>query len=199
MPAHVPSLTSEAQLLAAYVNQQLDGVANAAFGLTDQQAHLTPTTSTLSIAALVNHVTVATSSWLDRVEAAPDVPDDRPASVEEAAARHAAEWSPSAPIAELISSLRDLQSRVSEVCDSVEVTTAVPVPSDAPWWPKDVESWQIRWVLLHLVEEVARHAGHADIIRESIDGATMYELLAGTEDWPETAWLKPWKPEVANS
>ena len=33
---------------------------------------------------------------------------------------------------------------------------------------------------MHLIEELARHAGHGDIIRESIDGATMYELMAGT-------------------
>ncbi len=38
--------------------------------------------------------------------------------------------------------------------------------------------------------------GHADIIRETIDGATFYPLLAASEGW-ETAWLKPWK--VRNS
>jgi hypothetical protein len=37
--------------------------------------------------------------------------------------------------------------------------------------------WTVRWALLHIIEEFTRHAGHADIIRESIDGATMYELL----------------------
>jgi hypothetical protein len=52
----------------------------------------------------------------------------------------------------------------------------------------------VRWVLLHLIEELARHAGHADIVRESIDGATAYELMAAAEGWPETDWLKPWKP-----
>jgi hypothetical protein len=39
----------------------------------------------------------------------------------------------------------------------------------------------VRWVLLHIIEEFTRHAGHADIIRESIDGATMYELLFALE------------------
>ena len=46
----------------------------------------------------------------------------------------------------------------------------------------------------HLINELARHAGHADIIRESIDGATMYELIAAIEGWPETDWIKPWRP-----
>ena len=47
--------------------------------------------------------------------------------------------------------------------------------------PRDVEAWSVRWVLLHLIEETARHAGHADIVRESIDGAQMYELMAAVE------------------
>jgi hypothetical protein len=41
---------------------------------------------------------------------------------------------------------------------------------------------------------LTRHAGHADIIRESIDGATMYELMAALEEWPETDFVKRWKP-----
>lgn len=49
---------------------------------------------------------------------------------------------------------------------------------DAPWYPEDLESWPLRWVALHLVEECARHAGHADISRESLDGRTAYELNA---------------------
>ena len=36
----------------------------------------------------------------------------------------------------------------------------------------------MRWVLLHLIRETARHAGHADIIRESLDGKTEFELVA---------------------
>ena len=52
----------------------------------------------------------------------------------------------------------------------------------------------MRWVLLHLIEEVGRHAGHADIVRESIDGATMYELKAAAEGWPASDWLQPWEP-----
>ena len=56
--------------------------------------------------------------------------------------------------------------------------------SDVPWFPKDVPAWSVRWVVFHLIEELARHAGQGDIIRESIDGATLYELLAGLEGWP---------------
>ncbi len=69
----------------------------------------------------------------------------------------------------------------------------VPVP-DAPWFPKDVEAWSVRWVLLHLIEETARHAGHADVVREAVDGATAMPLLAAAEGWPESPWVTPWSP-----
>jgi hypothetical protein len=36
----------------------------------------------------------------------------------------------------------------------------------------------MRWVMLHLIREISRHAGHADIIRESLDGKTAFELVA---------------------
>ena len=56
----------------------------------------------------------------------------------------------------------------------------VPVPHDVPWFPQDIDNWTVRWVALHLIEELTRHAGHGDIIRESVDGATMYELMAAS-------------------
>ena len=65
----------------------------------------------------------------------------------------------------------------------------VPVPRDAPWFPADVDFWSARWVLLHLIEETARHAGHADILREAIDGATLFPLLAAYESGTEVKEL----------
>jgi hypothetical protein len=71
---------------------------------------------------------------------------------------------------------------------------AVPVLQGIPWCPADVEAWSVRWVLLHLIEETARDAGHADIIREPIDEATAFPLLTAAEGWPATPWLRPWEP-----
>ena len=50
----------------------------------------------------------------------------------------------------------------------------------------------MRWVILHVINELARHAGHADIVRETIDGATMYDLIAGLEGWEIAGWVTPW-------
>jgi hypothetical protein len=73
-----------------------------------------------------------------------------------------------------------------------DLEVAVRLP-DAPWYPPNREGYSARWVLLHVLEELARHAGHADIVREHIDGATMYELMAGAEGWPATEWMTPWQ------
>ena len=70
----------------------------------------------------------------------------------------------------------------------------VPVDHSVPWNPKDLDNWSVRWVLLHLIQETARHAGHADIIREAVDGGTAYPIMAAAEGWPESPWMKPWQP-----
>ena len=48
----------------------------------------------------------------------------------------------------------------------------------------------MRWFALHQIEENARHAGHADILRESLDGKGAYELNARAdgEEWPPAGW-----------
>lgn len=51
-----------------------------------------------------------------------------------------------------------------------------PLP-EAPWFPPEGRV-SMRWLALHLIRETARHAGHADIIRESLDGKTAFELVA---------------------
>ncbi len=65
----------------------------------------------------------------------------------------------------------------------------VPLPA-APWFP--AEGCTVRWILLHLIEETARHAGHVDLIREAVDGAQSGPLMAAVEGWPEDGWVTPW-------
>ena len=52
----------------------------------------------------------------------------------------------------------------------------------------------LRWILLHMIEETARHNGHVDLIREAIDGATAFPLMAAAESWPTTPWMQPGEP-----
>ena len=101
-------------------------------------------------------------------------------------------------LAVVIAGYDEVAAETTEVIAGIDdLGYPVPVPP-APWNPKDVKEWSVRWVLLHMIEETARHAGHADIIRETVDGATFYPLLAASEGWPDRPWLSPWKPPPRN-
>ena len=193
MPGTVPPVADERDGLIKYLEQQRAGVRNAAYGLTEEQIRLKPTKSAICIGGLIKHVTACERGWVDTM-----LQRSKHESVEEAAAQWGADWQVTADDT-LASLLADYEACARETEEAVagidDLSQPVPVPQDAPWFPKDVEAWSVRWVLLHLIEEVARHAGHADIIREHVDGATMYELLAAAEGWPETPWLKPWNPD----
>jgi hypothetical protein len=98
-------------------------------------------------------------------------------------------------LADVLALYDEVASRTEEVIAGItDLGQPVPVPKEVPWFPKDVDAWSVRWVLLHLIEETARHAGHADIVREHIDGATAFPLMAAAEGWPESPWMTPWKP-----
>ncbi|MBK5223799.1 MAG: DinB family protein [Acidimicrobiia bacterium] len=188
MPGNAPLLTDERSLLLAYVAQQRDGLRNAAFGLTDEQARRVPTAGQLSIGGLIKHVAHTERGWIDMVE-------QRPTSSTQDVYVDSFALGADDSLADVLAGLDAVAAETERVIGAIDdLGQAVPVPKGVPWYPQDIEAWSVRWVLLHLVEEIARHAGHADIVRESIDGATMYELMAAAEGWPATDWLTPWEP-----
>jgi hypothetical protein len=195
MPAQAPPVTDERSALVAYLVQQQDAFRAAIFGLSDEQAgRATASPSTLTVGSLLKHVTQVQESWLRCVLAAPGRPtDDRTMEQKYADHQDAWTWHEHDSVEAALASYDDVSARVLGAVRTVDLDAPVPVPP-APWNPSDIEAWSVRWVWFHLVEELARHAGHADIVREGVDGATMYELVAGREGWPETDWLKPWRP-----
>jgi hypothetical protein len=198
MPAHVPPVRDERESIVAYLDQQRDAFASAAFGLTEEQIRLAPTAGALTMGGLIKHVATCERGWVDRIVAAPGLPEPAAQDVEARAAAYGSDFvvTDEDTLDALLARLGAVGDRTGEVLRTADLGAPVPVPRDAPWFPRDVEAWSVRWVAMHLVEELARHAGHADIVRESIDGATMYELVAGREGWPETPWLKPWRRPV---
>ena len=200
MPAMPGPVVDERQALRDYLFQQQYAFHAMAFGLTDEQARSTPSVSALSVGALIKHATGCQRSWMARVAAAPEPPpaDERP--MEERQAEYADEFTmrPDETLASLLEAFAAQSAETLRLVETADLDAAVPVPRDAPWFPKDVDAWSVRWVMFHMIEELARHAGQGDVIRESIDGATMYELLAGLEGWPETDWLKPFTPANSN-
>jgi hypothetical protein len=186
-----PPVRTEQEGLLAFLGQQRQALRHAAHGLTEEQLRLAPSASALSVGGLIKHVAFTERSWIQGTVLGRT---DQKGSSDEYAAGFAVRDD------ETLADLVALQARVAAdteaaVRDIDDLDLPVPVPRDAPWFPPDIEAWSLRWVLLHLIEESARHAGHADIVRESLDGATQYELLAAAEGWPATDWLTPWAPK----
>jgi uncharacterized damage-inducible protein DinB len=166
-----------------------------AYGLTDEQARMTPTVSALSIGGLVKHVTAMQRTWMTRVAAAPDAPPRDPRPFDQISKDFADQHTMRADetLDGLLKTLAAENANSLHLVETADLDAKVPVPQDIPWFPKGVKDWSVRWVILHVINELTRHSGHADIVRESIDGATMYELLAGLEGWAIDGWVQPWK------
>ena len=193
MPSPAPD---ERQTLLEFLRFNQNAFFAVAYGLTDEQARSKPSVSALSIGGLIKHAAGVQRGWMNRVESAPEFPprDERP--MEEIVAEYEDEYvmRDDETLQELLDKLRAQNEDTLRIFAAADLDAPVPVPHDVPWFPQDLDFWNVRWVALHLIEELTRHAGHGDIIRESADGATMYELMAGIEGWPETDWIKPWKP-----
>ena len=190
MPGQAPFHTDEHDLLLAYVRQQREVLRLAAFGLTDEQARTAAAPpSPLSVGGLIKHVTFVEAGWVDVIlerESSAGGEDDY---VEAFTMR----------TDETLADLLDRSIAVGEETERVvrsipDLGQRVPVPQGVPWYPQDLDAWSVRWVLMHLVAETARHAGHADIVREAVDGATSFPLMAAAEGWPATPWMQPWEP-----
>jgi uncharacterized damage-inducible protein DinB len=187
VPGNVPPVTDERQGLLAYLAQQRDVIRISAYGLTDEQARATPSASALSVGGLIKHVATVERGWMDIVLQSPGHSGE---ADYEANFRMA----PDETLADIFDLYDDVARHTEAViADIPDLDQPVPVPQGVPWFPDDIEAWSVRWVLLHLIQETARHAGHADIVRESIDGATAFPLMAAAEGWEPTPWLQPWQ------
>lgn len=145
-------------------------------GLTDDQARQRPTVSELTLGGLVKHVSRTEQSWTRFIVAGP------PEGPEIDWAR--IDWSnPPPEVREFQDSFRVLEDEtlagllaeydaVAAATDAlvteVDLDSSQPLPK-APWHEPG-SRWTARRVFLHIAVETAQHAGHADIIRESIDG-----------------------------
>ncbi|OBB57177.1 hypothetical protein A5757_21410 [Mycobacterium sp. 852013-51886_SCH5428379] len=196
MPGLPPPAAGERQTLLEFLAFNQNAFFSVAYGLTDDQARSTPSVSALSIGGLVKHAAGVQRGWTQRVVAAPEFPAPDPRPIEEQMREYQDEYvmGEDETLAGLLDALREANARTLAVFADADLDTPVPVPHEVPWFPHDVDHWSVRWVALHLIEELTRHAGHADIIRESIDGATMYELMAANEEWPESDFIRRWRP-----
>ena len=188
MAAQVGVITNEQEGLLGFLAQARHLLRLTAYGLTPEQLRAAPSASELSVGGLIKHCASTEEQWLGTIRKEPQTVDY-------------AAYADNFRLADG-ETIEEVFARYDRVAGQLEQTVAeigdlgftIPIDHSVPWNRKDLDHWTLRWVLLHLIEETARHNGHADIVRESVDGATAFPLLAAAEGWPETDWLKPWRP-----
>jgi len=134
--------------------------------LTDEQARMRPTASALYLGGLIKHVAATEASWARFAEGG-------------AEAMHR-NWGPDAytrhwhlqsgeTLAGVLAEYEEVARHTDDLVASLpDLDADHPLP-EAPWFESGAR-WSARRVFLHIIAETAQHAGHADILRESIDG-----------------------------
>jgi Protein of unknown function (DUF664) len=158
---YVPPVADERSGLLAFLAAQREALRSSVKGLEEFEAHRISSASTMSLATLLFHVNRVERRWTELAIAGRPLPGL---------------WPLPNPAADF---RLDPEVRTRELLDDYartagETDRIVSGVLDLSQACADDESshLSVRWVLLHLIEETARHAGHADIIRESIDGAS---------------------------
>ncbi|MFD9219912.1 DinB family protein [Streptomyces sp. NPDC060064] len=181
MVTHVPAEAhgDERGALLSFVEAQRGAIRRSVLGLTEGQAASRPSAGELSLSGLLKHVAETELGWL---RLAQQKPNERQRTEET--------WGDSFRLVEgetvpgVLAFWDEVSKETAEFIHSVpSLNDTFPLPPQ-PWYPKD-GAVSMRWLLLHLVEEIGRHAGHADIVRESLDGKTAFELVAleSGQDW----------------
>ncbi|POX43175.1 hypothetical protein C3486_01055 [Streptomyces sp. Ru73] len=171
-PAETPAVTGErAEWLEALAKHR-HFLRFTTRGLTDEQAGLRTTASGLCLGGLIKHVTEVEQSWVDFLLKGPSAMPDFTTMTEADVARRADGFRllPGETLAGVLADYADVARRTDDLVATLpDLDAAWPLPK-APWFEPGAQ-WSARRVLMHIIAETAQHAGHADIIRESLDGA----------------------------
>lgn len=182
------ALTGERADLLETLERHRGFLLQTAEGLTEQQARTASTVSTLTIASLLKHVADTEEQWTafavhgaEAFGGGDEVYGDVDwSAVDEAAAGNGGDWEGGEwedtrfvlTDAETLDVLRarveQVAARTEEVVRSIDLDSAHDLPV-APWFEPGAR-WSARRVMIHMLAEISQHAGHADIIREAIDG-----------------------------
>ncbi|WP_314302144.1 DUF664 domain-containing protein [Kocuria palustris] len=169
-----PSAVGEHDVLRTYALQQLAQMRTAVHGLSDEQAHAAPTASVLNLTGLLLHTSAVGVYWSALAAAAPGAPV-LPEDLSEDPSLDSL-IADARPLSEVLEQFdRHVALTAQNLDEAAELDALVPVPP-SPWIPEDVTHWEVRWCLAHIAAEVARHAGHADLLRETLDGRGSFEL-----------------------
>jgi uncharacterized damage-inducible protein DinB len=144
---------------------------HTAQGLSDEQANTRSTVSALTVGGLIKHVSAVEQHWAEFAQgiSKPSTPEEIEFTPE-----MIAEWennfrlTDGETLAGVLAEYEKVAAATDDLIRTLDLDTRYELPA-APWQPPGV-FWSVRRVFLHIAAETAQHSGHADIIRESIDG-----------------------------
>lgn len=162
-----PTHGDERTMLLAYLDYQRETLRQKAGGLDAAQLATALPPSTMTLGGMVKHLGLVENSWLrDRFHG--DGLSEPWASVDWDA-DYDWEWNTAKTESpeQVWALYEEMIADADEVIAGAQLDDHAAKPSS-----RTGEPMSLRWILLHLIEEYARHNGHADLIRESIDGST---------------------------
>jgi uncharacterized damage-inducible protein DinB len=137
-------------------------------GVSDEQAATRTTVSELCLGGLLKHLADTEEAWAAFMTGGAAAMDAKAASQDDWRTRF--RMGPDDTVASLLAHYDETAARTDDVVLQLsDLDASQPLP-EAPWFPRG-KRWTARRVVLHLIGETAQHSGHADILRESIDGA----------------------------
>ncbi|MGV8872639.1 MAG: DinB family protein [Rhodococcus sp. (in: high G+C Gram-positive bacteria)] len=140
-------------------------------GITEEQARTRTTSSELTLGGLLHHVISNERHWMTVIAEL-----DETSEFDMASAGSEYVMADDETVAGLIAEWEEVARATSVALETLDLDLSVPVPT-APWAPERI--WQsARFTVLHILREVSQHAGHADIIREELDGANTTQTWA---------------------
>jgi uncharacterized damage-inducible protein DinB len=152
---------SEREALEAFLDKQRDALIRKIEGLDDATARAAPTASSLSLLGLVKHAGIWERRWFQVIAAGREFPDEWPDVEQPSGADLTVEETDT------------VEHWVGYYREQIELSRAViaSLDLDAPCLRPALVECNVRWIIFHMIEETARHAGHADLIRETLDGS----------------------------
>lgn len=145
--------------LGEFLDLQREALIEKLLGVSEDDARQAPTASSLSLLSLIKHSAAWERRWFQVVVAGRTFAGEWPEVFPED--ENAFRLTDEDTVSSVVAYYREQIAASREVLETFDL--------DAPCaWP-DIAS-NLRWVAMHMIEETARHAGHADIIRETIDG-----------------------------
>lgn len=165
--------TPEREDLLAIVADQRKNFLFTIDGINDEQAAARTTVSELTLGGLLKHLGGVHRAWLAVIDgSAPAVIEMTDLDPDQN------KFTPTDTLAGLADEFKVVSAEFDRVVrEEPDLDARVTLPR-YPWSPPEPEVWTVRRVLLHIFRETAHHSGHADIIREALDGASTTARMA---------------------